>query len=389
ITEDSKVFRIEPIWDEFRGNDVTIAIVGPVDRLHPDLVANYDTSTVASYDPLSDLAASPEASFLSTFLAGLAAADDNGEGIVGVAPDAAITAFLSSDPDYADITVIPGAADREAEAPDLSFASTARDGLGSFVVATAPAGTSLFGVLGSEFATGDLTTDYELHNDRLVATVVGLSSENLVSAIQTHGDMTLVATPIFTDTTSTSAFGDEIATIGPDPRGDLGLGTEGDTLGFWQLLAETNAGIEIDEAAYVVDFLGLGASGVTAGAAALMYEANPELGWRDVQEIMAYSAEPLPRTINIFGDPSGFPVEVNGAETWNGGGLQYSSDFGFGALEIFGAVRLAETWTRTSTSANEASVDAVRTTPLPAGPIFVDDEFADDPVVFTFTAPEN
>lgn len=45
----------------------------------------------------------------------------------------------------------------------------------------------------------------------------------------------------------------------------------------------------------------------------------------------------------------------NDADNWNGGGLHFSNDYGFGLIDALAAVRLAESWPRQSTSANEAS----------------------------------
>ena len=87
------------------------------------------------------------------------------------------------------------------------------------------------------------------------------------------------------------------------------------------------------------------------GIVALMLEANPDLGWRDVREILAYSAR----------QPNNVPGEtINKATTWNGGGLHFSNDYGFGIVDAHAAVRLAETWGSFSkTSANEKHADAI------------------------------
>ncbi|MFX5522508.1 hypothetical protein ABTD78_24870, partial [Acinetobacter baumannii] len=68
-----------------------------------------------------------------------------------------------------------------------------------------------------------------------------------------------------------------------------------------------------------------------------MLEANPHLGYRDIQKILAYSARQV--------DSVGSAWTTNGAFNWNGGGLHVSHDYGFGAVDALAAVRLAETWT--------------------------------------------
>ncbi len=78
---------------------------------------------------------------------------------------------------------------------------------------------------------------------------------------------------------------------------------------------------------------------------ALMLEANPNLGWRDVQDILAYSA--LPESEKHY--------LTNAAKNSNAGGLVYCPELGFGLLDSFGAVRLAETWESSNTMSNYAN----------------------------------
>lgn len=53
---------------------------------------------------------------------------------------------------------------------------------------------------------------------------------------------------------------------------------------------------------------------------------------------------------------------INQAALWNGGGLHHSRDFGLGLVDGTAAVRLAETWTLSQTSANQRDVSAARST---------------------------
>ncbi|MEJ2458071.1 MAG: S8 family serine peptidase [Novosphingobium sp.] len=94
------------------------------------------------------------------------------------------------------------------------------------------------------------------------------------------------------------------------------------------------------------------APAVTA-AVGLMLQANPDLGYRDVQQILAYSAhrEGLSDSAN-FGDG----WRTNGAAGFNGGGLHFSDAFGYGFLNVHDAVRLAETWTGQQTYADLATI---------------------------------
>ena len=97
------------------------------------------------------------------------------------------------------------------------------------------------------------------------------------------------------------------------------------------------------------DFIGAsGTAPQVAGVVALMLEANPNLGARDVQEILAYSARPF---LTVLDNSQ---VE-NGAMNYNGGGMIASRDYGFGLVDATAAVRLAEVWDAQSTFGNETS----------------------------------
>jgi subtilisin-like proprotein convertase family protein len=63
---------------------------------------------------------------------------------------------------------------------------------------------------------------------------------------------------------------------------------------------------------------------------ALILEVNPDLGWRDVQAILALSARQT--------DPDD--------ESWvtNGAGLRHSNKYGFGIVNASSAVTMAKTW---------------------------------------------
>jgi subtilisin-like proprotein convertase family protein len=86
------------------------------------------------------------------------------------------------------------------------------------------------------------------------------------------------------------------------------------------------------------------AAPTVAGIAAMMLGVNPGLGWRDVQEILADSA--------YMPTPSASGFTFNGATGWNGGGMHFSNDLGFGVVDANVAVNLARAWTEVSTSAN-------------------------------------
>lgn len=82
------------------------------------------------------------------------------------------------------------------------------------------------------------------------------------------------------------------------------------------------------------------AAPIVSSVAALMLEANPKLTYRDVQTILAATAR------KDFG--AGTQIDTiwytNHDTDWNGSGMHYSHDFGFGMVDALAAVRMAETW---------------------------------------------
>ena len=105
------------------------------------------------------------------------------------------------------------------------------------------------------------------------------------------------------------------------------------------------------------------AAPLVTGTIALMLDVNPDLGWRDVQDILAMTARATmgPGTV------------TNAATGVNGGGMVYDRDTGFGLLDAEAAVRLARTWTAQSTSANETHIfqaHAPRTQADPLAAVF-------------------
>ncbi len=100
------------------------------------------------------------------------------------------------------------------------------------------------------------------------------------------------------------------------------------------------------------------ASPTIAGLASLMLSANSGLGYQDVREILAMSSVGAG---SFNGGPTtneNFAWRYNGANNWNGGGMHYSEDYGFGVANAFQAVRMAEVWSMfgpATTTANQTT----------------------------------
>lgn len=82
---------------------------------------------------------------------------------------------------------------------------------------------------------------------------------------------------------------------------------------------------------YTASFNGTSsATPVVSGVVALMLEANPGLGWRDVQEILVRTAR------------KNAPQDSSWA--YNGAGFRVSHNFGFGCVDAGAAVQMAASW---------------------------------------------
>lgn len=180
-------------------------------------------------------------------------------------------------------------------------AERGRDGLGTVVVQ--PAGNSA--------GLTDNTNLHNLQNSRYVITVGSTAYDGNATGTSAPGASVLVAAP-------GGGGGDNNSTIVTTDR----VGSAGYSSEDWVPVAGTTL-----------------AAPVVCGTVALMLQANPALGWRDVQQILAYTARQSGDEQNTW--------QFNRAGNWNGGGLHFddlSHDLGFGLVDARAAVRLAESW---------------------------------------------
>merc|ERR1712076_364972 len=88
------------------------------------------------------------------------------------------------------------------------------------------------------------------------------------------------------------------------------------------------------------------AAPLAAGIVALVLEANPDLGWRDIQHMVARTSDK-----SSVLDNAGWKV--------NGAGLEYSSKFGFGVMNADRLVKLAKKYNK---KVGEQKVDMIEPT---------------------------
>ncbi len=334
---------LETVWRDYQGDGVAVGIWDDgVQRTHWDLAANYDTSKqVRVKGVLNDGQPLTADDGHGTSVAGLIAGDDNGQGGVGIAHDAQLTAvrifggaddintnwsrYLLTLDSLKNFDVsnhsYGGASDFRVEGDVAKFGAAAvlgRGGLGSVNVKSA----------GNANIDGNGAA---IDASRFTVTVAAMDNNSTgnIASYSTYGAHVLVCAPAASVTT------------------DL----MGNAAGYNGLL----------DGDYTNGFGGTSAAGpVTAGVVALMLDANPGLGWRDVQNILAYSAVGVGSLYSGVTKNEDFAWQWNGADNWNGGGLHFSENYGYGMVNAFNAVRMAEVWSMlhplAATSATELNV---------------------------------
>lgn len=323
---------VQGVWNDYTGTGVTIGFIDDgIEYTHPELDAQYDASL--DYDLQSntnDGGPKTNSDKHGTTTAGTAVAENNGSGVVGVAYGADITSFRVN---FGGVITDAGLANlfnrqTQVDVSNNSWGSTALfgDNFDTNLTQTAAAiesaatngrgglGTNIVFSAGNGREAGDNTNYHNLTNSPYTITVAGTDQNGDIASFSTPGASILVSAP-----------GVAIATTDR-------VGSKGYVSGDYVSISGTSFSAPI-----------------VSGLVALMLEANPNLGYRDVQEILAYSAR-------LTG--GGGSWTYNDAANWNGGGLHFSHDFGFGLVDAHAAVRLAETWNHVSNFTNLQIVDS-------------------------------
>jgi subtilisin-like proprotein convertase family protein len=333
------------IWDEYRGAGITIGVIDDgVEYTHADLVANSnpalgDNFVQADSGGLQDGRALTSGDYHGTLVAGVIAADDNGQNVVGVAPDATL----------AGLRIGFGVSGHTSQILEAFIAAKEFDivnnswGFGGYFYDNLN-DTNSFGLssINPFVAINDalITAVDEGRGDLgTIFTFAAGNSGQSGQEVNYHG---LLSSPHTIAVGGFNQYG-----------GDYGASTPGAAVlvsGPAQSVRTTDrmgsAGLGANDT-ISVNGTSL-ASPAVAGVVALMLEANPNLGYRDVQEILTLTAE--------WVDPSDGSWAFNGATNWNGGGQHISHKLGFGSVDGYNAVRLAETWDLQSTYGNLMSI---------------------------------
>ncbi|GAA6210061.1 hypothetical protein NBRC116601_33540 [Cognatishimia sp. WU-CL00825] len=371
---------VTSVWDDYSGAGVLVTAIDDGFRYtHQDLAANYDSATDYDYqgydyDPTITTAASD---FHGTPVIGIiAGVQGNGVGGVGVAHGVTIRGykgFLRIDEQIVDAAGLGngfGNANGNANGGDIVAMSFGR---GSNVFGSASSTLASLETA-SAFGRGGLGQIHVKSNGNSRADAGSSSREEATAEAMDSSKHTISVAALRADGWVTSYS---------SPGANLLVSALADDTSNNTAIGSTSAD---GDASYTSSFGGTSAaSPQISGVVALMLEANDQLGWRDVQMILAASARHVGSDVGSAansGAPSGGGHEQatqtngaswfwNGSTYWNGGGAHFSNDYGFGLVDALAAVRLAETWTLQSTSANETvtsiDFDGNTTTVVPDG----------------------
>lgn len=367
---------ITSVWDDYTGAGIRVAVIdNGFDRFHDDYDANFNYAL--DYDYINnDFAADASGTQNhGTAVMGIIGAEQgNGIGGVGIAWNADLVGFqgFGIDTSYGDDNILDAAGLGDgigntngnvlANGSDVISMS---GGLGSTVFLNTTNITNAQNALETiaEDGRGGLGTIFVKSSGNSRAGAGSTAREEgtadgydtvrhsiNVAAVEATGVVTSYSTPGANVLVSAFAPDNDVFQPGittTDRTGVDGYNTAASPTGD-----------------YTSTFNGTSAAAPqVAGVVALMLEANDQLGWRDVQQILAYSARHAGSAVGTSATGSEQATQTNGsswywnaADNWNGGGLHFSNDYGYGVVDALAAVRLAETWDLQSTSANETEI---------------------------------
>ena len=341
------------VWPNYTGKGVVVGVLDDgFEADHPDLKQNYLADR--SYNLVTNTPGQFPGTH-GTATTGLIVAANNGVGGLGVAYEATAIGY-TSDADGSSLLnnfikassrmllegvdvssnswgvpeniLFAGAElQRVFNTATLNLAQLGREGLGTVSVFSAGNGR-----LENEHTTLEVTG-----SSPFTILVAAANADGTVASYSTPGASVLVAAPGSGNTPDGTANTiPSIVTTDLTGTAGYNIREDGD---YTNVSGEGSTGFSGTSAA----------APIVSGVVALMLEANPNLGYRDVQEILAYSAK-NPAQVATW--------QENGAGDWNGGGLLFNNDLGFGLVDAHAAVRLAETWTKQSTFDNAARPSA-------------------------------
>ena len=355
---------IRKVWDDYTGVGVRVVVYDDgVQQAHADLAANYDASRHFVFNGVTHVP-TPNSSddAHGTACAGIiAAVDNNGRGGVGVAHGARITGM-----DYLN---------------DLQYYYNWATQTSSTHYTAAMRWAANFDIMSNSWGTTPTFADELNLNKAGYSSAVDASHFAWVSAIGRGGLGTVVVKAAGNETMNANGDGANVSrhTITVAATEQTGFAADYSNYGSSVLVTAPAAALTTDlmgvggynrnpgdfdgdtlpQTDYTSTFGGTSAATpVVSGVVALMLDANAGLGWRDVQTILAQSASHTGSAVGAGARATEVGTWLTmGGNQWNGGGAIFHQSYGFGMVDAYAAVRLAEVWARlhgpADTSANE------------------------------------
>ena len=315
---------VRPVWDDgISGAGVTIGVVDEgIEYTHPDLIANYVSGSGYDYND-DDNDASPDPLDTDdrhgTAVAGISLAASNNIGGLGVAYNAQLVP----------LRLIAGGFEFGEEAEALSYHVSSGIPVEIYNNSWGPSDdfgiryVDISSVLKTAFA--DNTTLGR--NGRGIIYVWAAGNGGLNGDNSNYDGYN--ASPY---TISVAALGDNDVKAGySEPGANLLVSAPSRGIGAGILTTDNTGASGYSDTDYYENFSGTSAATpVVSGVVALMLERRPELGWRDVQKILALTAVPVDF--------------LDGEWSANGAGHWHSHKYGFGRVDANAAVQLAADW---------------------------------------------
>ena len=329
-------------WDRYRGSNVFLAINDSgFDVTHPDLIDNMQTNMAIDVSQ-DDQDVFPNAGnfgdYHGTAVAGVAAArGDNAEGVTGASPSANIVPirmeFPITDSDISDALLHSNSIVQVHNnswgnntsfslldlTPILSNAfetgiTFGRGGLGTIYVFSS----------GNDGDSGDDVNYAGLTKSMKTISVNALNDLGQRASYSTYGAASVISAPAGLDATR--------------PQGTTTTDIQG-TNGYNPTISASLPLGDYTNQNYTAGFNGTSsAAPLVTGVIGLIMEANPALGWRDVQEIIMRSA--------------GLNDTNNTDWVTNAAGFHFNHEYGAGIIDASAAVQLAENWTNLALRTN-------------------------------------
>jgi subtilisin family serine protease len=325
---------IESLWPNASGAGVTVAVVDDgLEITHPDFAGNVPTDLSLHHNVLDENndPTPPSGANHGTICAGfIAARGNNGIGITGAAPQARLLGvrLLGEGKNGASATDVQEAAafGWRPDVVQISSNSWGPGDDGATVSAPEPGalaalrsavttgrggrGVVFFVPTGNGRESGDHAGFDGYSGSRYVIAIGATDNRGRQAPFSESGPQVLACAA------GQTSEGNEVQLLATDNVGPRGANTAASPAGDY-----TTSGVQ-------------GTSYSTpqaAGVAALMLQANPQLGWRDLKEILIRTAR-----------------KNDAADTdWvsNGAGFRFNHKYGAGFVDAAAAVALARTWT--------------------------------------------